>query len=311
MIVLDEPPKWRIPWRPYPALTPVDLSGQVCVVTGASSGIGLQTALRLAEWGASVAMVGRHPERTPAACQAIRERTGNGAVQYFLADFASLSEVWQLAQRLKRAYPSIDVLVNNAGLWLQRRELTPDGYEKTFAVNHLAPFLLTMELLDSLKEGAHARVVNVSSRLNEKVKRLRLEDWQVTARRYWGIEVYGQSKLANVLFSNELARRLDGTGVTSNALHPGDVATAVTRDSGFLDWGINWVGKRWLLTPEEGARTSLHVATSTTLAETSGSYFSRLREAAPNPLAHDRELATELWDLSEELCQRALTPKPL
>lgn len=309
MIALDEPPKWRIPWLPYPKVQAVDMRGKVCVVTGASSGIGLQTALRLAEWGAEVAVIGRNPKRTLEVCEAIREYTSNPNVSEFIVDFASLREVADLAQRLQRRYSQIDVLVNNAGLWLQRRELTQDGYEKTFAVNHLAPFLLTLELLRCLKEAPQARIVHVSSRLNEKVKRLKLDDWQVNTRRYWGIEVYGQSKLANVLFSNELSRRLWATDVTSNSLHPGDVATAVTRDSGFLDWGINWVGKRWLLTPEEGARTSLHVATSPALRATTGRYFSRVREAKPCPLARDPALARQLWELSEELCQRALTPK--
>ncbi|MCA9644308.1 MAG: SDR family oxidoreductase [Polyangiaceae bacterium] len=309
MIALDEPPRWRIPWLPYPQLQRVDMRGKACVVTGASSGIGLQTALRLAEWGAEVAVVGRHPKRTPEVCKAIRQYTSNPNVSEFIADFASLREVAELAERLSRRYSQIDLLVNNAGLWLQRREQTLDGYERTFAVNHLAPFLLTTRLLEPLKAAPRARVVNVSSRLNAKVKRFKLDDWQVTQRRYWGIEVYSQSKLANVLFSNELARRLWATNVISNSLHPGDVATAVTRDNGFLTWGSNWVGKRWLLTPEEGARTSLHVATHPRLCDTTGRYFSRLRLASPCPLAHDTALARRLWELSEELCERALTPK--
>lgn len=303
---LDEPPRWRIPRKPYPQVTRVDMSGRVCVVTGASSGIGLQTAVRLAEWGAQVCVVGRNPKRTEECAKAVADYTGNPDVSFALADFASLRAVQALAAELKGRFPRIHVLVNNAGLWLTKREVSTDGFEMTFAVNHLAPFLLTQELLDVLTRSAPARIVNVSSRLHEKEPRLRLDDLQIEQRKYGGIEAYRQSKLANVVFSNELAARLRGTGVTSNAVHPGDVATAVVRDSGILSWGIDAVGKRWLLTPEEGARTTVHVATHPSLEKVTGRYFAKVAEGVPNPASHDLATCAQLWRMSEDMVEQAL-----
>lgn len=276
------------------------MTGRVCVVTGGSSGIGLHTAHRLALWGAAVTIVGRDPERTPAAAALLTEATG-AEVRYELADFASLAQVRALAARLIATHPRVHVLVNNAGLWSPAKRTSEDGHERTFAVNHLAPFVLTNALLDRLRESAPARIVTVSSRLHESERALLLDDVAITKRRYSGLSAYRQSKLANVLFAKALARRLAGDGVTSNAVHPGDVATNVVRDNGFLHWGIKAVGPRWLLTAEEGSRTSVHVASSPALAEVTGRYFKDCREGRPNRHADDEALAERLWALSASM----------
>jgi NAD(P)-dependent dehydrogenase (short-subunit alcohol dehydrogenase family) len=196
----------------------------------------------------------------------------------------------------------VHVLVNNAGLWMQHRTLGERDIETTFLVNHLAPFLLTNLLIERLRDSAPARVVTVSSRLHIKERGIRFDDIH-TASRFGGLGAYRQSKLANVLFSNELARRLNGTGVTANSLHPGDVATAVVRDSKLLTLGLETLGRIYLLTPEEGARTSLYVATTPSLAGVTGRYFANCREKAPSKEAQDEAMAKRLWTLSERLVQ--------
>ena len=272
----------------------------VCLVTGASSGIGVETARGLARTGATVVVVGRSEERTTSAADDIRRTTGNRRIETLCADFSSLEEVRGLARAFGERHGSLQVLVNNAGLWHPKRSLSRDGFEDTFAVNHLAPFLLTNLLLDRLRRGAPARVVNVSSRLHLKERAMKWDDLQ-SERRYSGIGAYRQSKLANVLFSNELARRLRGTGVTSNAVHPGDVATDVTRENRLLTWVLKRLAGRVLMTPAEGARTTLHVATDPGLAEVTGAYFSDCKLAKPAPAAEDEGAAGRLWRLSEEL----------
>lgn len=278
------------------------MTGRVAVVTGASSGIGLETARGLAARGATVCVVGRSPRRTREVAEQLKDETGNPGVSSLLADFADLDQVRALAAELLAQFPRIHVLVNNAGLWVQHTELAPCGIEVTLLVNHVAPFLLTNLLLPRLKESAPARVVNVSSRLHIKESSLRFEDFH-TARRFGGLAAYRQSKLANVLFSNELARRLAGTGVTSNSVHPGDVATEVVRDSKLLALGQQWIGKLFLLTPEEGARTSLHAATAPSLEGVTGRYFADCRETPASRPALDEAAAARLWAFTERLAR--------
>ena len=280
-----------------PPVPRVDLAGRICVVTGASSGIGLWTARGLAERGATVCLVGRDAERTRAHAEAL-------SAAWEVCDFARLEDVRRLARTLRSRFEAIHVLVNNAGLWLPSRRLSADGIEMTFQVNHLAPFLLTLELLETLRRSAPARVVHVSSRLHEKERALRLDDLEFQERHYGGLRAYRQSKLCNVLFSNELARRLDRREVTSNAVHPGDVATNVVRTSVPLQWLSDSIGKLHLLTPEEGARTSLHVASMPELRDQSGRYFAWCAPRAPNPVALDATLARELWNVSEAMTDR-------
>ncbi len=279
------------------------MRGKVCVVTGATSGIGLVTARELAHLGARVVLVGRSRERADAAAAAIRAAVADADLDVLLADLSSQRQVRELARQVRERYPRLDVLVNNAGgMWLERR-LTEDGLEMTFAVNHLAYFLLTQLLLDVLRAAAPARVVNVSS---EAHRRARLDfDDLMGERRYRGWRAYCRSKLANLLFTYELARRIDGSGVTANALHPGWVATGFGRDNG-------WRGRllqsaaRWLaIGPDEGARTAIYLASSPEVAGVSGRYFVRERAVPSSPASYDEAAARRLWQVSEELTSRS------
>lgn len=280
-------------------------STPTAVVTGASAGIGLETARGLADKGYRVLLVGRDPSRTRGAQVDIRTSSGNPLVECFVCDFSRLSDVRDLAGSLRAAAPRMDVLINNAGVWHQQRRVTPDGLEATFAVNHLAPFLLTRLLLPCLTGHGEARIVNVSSRLHKRVPALDLDDIHV-GRSYRGLRVYARSKLANILFTLELAERLQGTCVVANSVHPGDVATRIVRDSRFLSVASDLVGGIALKTPKSGAATSLHVATSPTLSGVTGRYFARCREAKVSRLAQDRAMAAELWSLSDELVFRVI-----
>jgi NAD(P)-dependent dehydrogenase (short-subunit alcohol dehydrogenase family) len=277
-------------------LPKVDARGKVAVVTGASGGIGLETALGLARVGFEVHLVGRSPERTEAAHALVSEISGQPAA-FYLADFSSLDAVRRLGDTLAAATPKLHLLVNNAGLWHPKKKVSQDGLDDTIAVNHLAPFVLTMRLLDALRAAAPARVVHVSSRLHRSAGAFDFEDPQWERKRYRGLGAYSQSKLANVLFSNELARRLAPDGVSSNSLHPGDVATDVTRDSKLLQFGSRVAG-RLLLTPKEGAATSLIVATSPELEGVSGCYFADGKQEEPSRHALNEADAARLWSWS-------------
>ncbi|MEA2756150.1 MAG: retinol dehydrogenase 14 [Aliidongia sp.] len=275
---------------------------KIALVTGSTNGIGIWTALGLAANGATVGIVARDRARGEAMREILSARAPSGQVDQFIADLASHAQVRRLAGEVKARYPRLDLLINNAGLARDRRELTADGFELVFAVNHLAPFLLTLELLDLLQHSAPARIVNVGSELSDRAK-IDFDNLQ-SEQRYSVLGAYGQSKLALMLFTFELARRLEGSGVTANIVHPGGVATNI------LDLG-GWRGavlttlkpllKLFLLSPEQGARTTLHVATAPELASVTGRYFKSSREAAPNPLAADRALAASLWARSATL----------
>jgi NAD(P)-dependent dehydrogenase (short-subunit alcohol dehydrogenase family) len=279
--------------------TAADMPGKVCLVTGATSGIGLVTARELARRGARILLVGRSPARCDAAVRLIREQTGSTEVEPLLADLSSQEQIRALARQVRERHPRLDVLVNNAGgMWL-RREQTADGLERTFAVNHLAYFLLTHLLLDGLKAGAPARVVNVSSEAHRKAA-LDFDDLQ-GERAYSGWWQYCRTKLMNLLFTYTLARRLDGSGVTVNALHPGWVATGFAGNNG-------WRGRLWQLVArvlatgaDEGARTVVYLAASPEVAGSSGGYFIRERPAASSPASRDEAAQERLWQRSLEL----------
>ncbi|MBW2456520.1 MAG: SDR family oxidoreductase [Deltaproteobacteria bacterium] len=274
----------------------------VCLVTGASAGIGKETVRGLAERGATVLMAGRNPQRTEAVARELRRTTGNPRISHHIADFSSLDEVRGLAAAVTERHSALNVLINNAGGWHKERRDSHDGFENTFAVNHLAPFLLTHLLRDRLVDSAPARVITVSSILHSWARRIRFED--LDYRRgspLFGVGPYVHSKLANVLFASELARRLEGTGVTSNSLHPGNVATSVVRDSQLLSLGIQ-VGRLFLRTPAQGARTTLHLATAPELQEVSGCYFADCRLRRPSRPARDEDAALRLWRVSRALC---------
>lgn len=269
------------------------MRGKTVVITGASSGIGAAAAGQLAELGATVAVVGRSPEKT----RAVAQRIGG---QPHPVDYGRLDDVHRLAGDLLAAYERIDILANNAGAIFTARTISADGHEMTFQVNHLAPFLLTNLLTDLLVASAPARVVTVASDAHAGA-RLDLDDPQFTRRRYGAMAVYGQSKLANILFTVELARRLRGRGVTANCLHPGVVATEFGSKSGGLFAFGWWFVRPFARSPERGARTSVYLATSPEVADVTGRYFVDSRPATPRPPAMDADLARRLWDVSERM----------
>jgi len=276
-----------------------DLTDRTCLVTGATSGIGEETALGLARRGARVLIVGRSRERGERSLARIRAESGNDAVELLLADLASLSEIRRLAREVLEACPQLHVLVNNAALVTLRRTTSVDGFEMMFAVNHLAYFALTNLLLERLVASAPARIVNVASNAH-RFGRIDLDDLQ-SERRFGAMHSYGRTKFANILFTTELARRLEGTGVTANCLHPGGVATRLGRDNGLLGQVATRLLKPFLLTPARGAATSLQLASAPELEAVSGRYFAKQRQAQPSPGAQDPALARRLWQLSAEL----------
>ncbi|HEU5130389.1 MAG TPA: SDR family NAD(P)-dependent oxidoreductase [Glycomyces sp.] len=269
-----------------------DLAGKTIVVTGASAGIGAAAARRLADMGATVAVVGRSPEKTAAVARSIGARA-------HLADFTRFDDVRALARDLLAAYPRIDVLANNAGGVFTRRRTTADGHEATFQVNHLAPFLLTALLFDRLAEAPEARVVSTGS-LAYRAGRL---DLDAGRRPYHPAGAYADSKLATVLFTRELAHRAAGTGVTAAAFHPGAVATEVARDNALTAFLMGTgIARRLFATPEQGAEPLVHLAALADPRAVNGAYFHRLRRETPkNPRANDGALARRLWERSEAL----------
>ncbi|MGB8224591.1 MAG: SDR family oxidoreductase [Polyangiales bacterium] len=274
------------------------------LVTGSSSGIGLETARGLTAHFDVVGIVGRNAERLAKAAEQLG--VGHRRIETFQADFSSLTEVRQLGEDIKSRFESLDVLVNNAGVWHKDRSLSQDGYEDTFAVNHLAHFLLTNELRDLLAESTSARVVNVSSSMHARPKSLNWDDLMFE-KRWRGFWVYGHSKLANVLFSNELARRWQGLGITSNALHPGNVRSRITRNNLVLNaLHRSPIAQLLIMSEAEGAQTSIHVATAKELEGVTGRYFDRLREVAPSKPSLDEDASRRLWDVSQQLVEAAL-----
>jgi len=274
------------------------MEGRTVLVTGGTGGIGGATAAGLAALGARVGVVGRDRGRADAVAAGIRA-TG-GRVDVFIADLSAQREVRRLADEVLAAYPRLDVLVNNVGGYWAHRHTTEDGLERTFALNHLAPFLLTNLLLPRLRESAPARVVTVSSGA-QAMGRIDFDDLQA-GRAYRGQRAYSQSKLANVLFTYELARRLHGTGVTATVLHPGVVRTAFGQeDSSPWTAAVQRVARRLLKPPEEGARTSIHLASSPEVEGVSGQYFANQRPKRSSKASYDRAAAARLWDVSAEL----------
>lgn len=275
------------------------MQGKVCLVTGATSGIGTVAAHELARLGAHVIIAGRNPAKCAATVQHIQAQTGNKAVESLVADLSMQQQVRQLAQQFQDRYPRLDVLINNAGgIWMQRT-LTGDGLEMTLAVNHLAPFLLTHLLLDRLKASAPARIINVSSRAHVRTT-MNFDDLQ-GERRYSGWRAYCQSKLANLLFTYELARRLEGTGVTVNALHPGFVATGFAGSNGWRGWLIQLLARCVAISPQAGARTIVYLATAPEVAQTTGKYFVQEQAVASSAASYDEVAARRLWQVSLEL----------
>jgi retinol dehydrogenase-12 len=276
------------------------MSGQTAIVTGANTGIGFETAAELASLGACTILTSRNTAKGDAAVEAIKERHPWGDVTAMHLDLASLQNVRNFAKGFRDRYDRLDVLVNNAGLMQDKRSVTEDGYETVFQVNHLGPFLLTNLLLDRIKASAPARIVNVASSSHRGAD-LDFDDLQ--SERSFNMSVYGRTKLANVLFTRELARRLAGTGVTANALHPGVVRTGFGRDGDSHGWfaiGIK-IGGVFFLSPKKGARTSVYLASSPEVEGRTGEYWVRCRSVKPSKAAQDEEAARRLWDVSAQL----------
>lgn len=280
------------------------MHGKVCLVTGATSGIGEVTAEELARRGATVVIAGRNPQRCALVAARIRGRTGNPSVDYLVADLSSQAEIRELARQFAARSSRLDVLVNNAGGVFLKRRLSADGMEMTFALNHLGYFLLTNLLIDLLKASAPARVVNVASCGHEIPRGIDFADLQATDR-YRGFQAYHRSKLANVLFTYELARRLESTGVTANALHPGMVRTHIGENNGFVFRALKYVFDRVYrikyISPEEGAGTVVYLAASPEVEGVTGLYFVDSKPKESSAASRDPEAAARLWELSEEM----------
>ncbi len=272
------------------------LTGKVCVVTGANAGIGKETAIGLAKLGATVVMVCRDAGRAEKALSEIKRKSGSDRVELMICDLASQKSIRSFADEFKQQHDRLDVLVNNAGVFLRQRSLTEDGIESTFAINHLGYFVVTNLLLDLLEKSKPSRIVNVASTAHRYGK-LDVNAW-VSAREYSAFAAYANSKLANVLFTYELARRLEGTGVTANCLHPGAVASNLFRGlPGFLEALIKLV----TISPERGARTSIYLASSSEVEGVTGQYFARRRPEKSSEASYDLGAARRLWEVSEEL----------
>ena len=275
------------------------MAGRTALVTGGTSGIGRATALGLAAMGAHLAITGRDRERTEDAAREIRG-AGAGQVDVFVADLSAQSQVRRLAAEVLERLPRIDVLVNNAGGFWNTRHVTADGLERTFALNHLAPFLLTSLLLGRLKRTAPARVVTVSSNVQAH-GRIDFDDLQAE-RSYSGARAYNQSKLANVLFTYELARRLEGTAVTANALHPGLVRTSFgAEDPGAVQRLFVPFVRPFMKAPARGAATSIQLASAPGLEHVTGRFFAGGKPTRSSERSYDRAAAARLWQVSTEL----------
>ena len=277
------------------------MTGKTCLVTGANSGIGRETAAGLARMGARVVLVCRNQQKGEAALADIRRETGSSHLDLLVADMSSLRSVRALAGDVRRRCQRLDVLVNNAGAAVRHRTLSADGVEMTVAGNYLGPALLTLMLLDLLKSSAPSRIVNVSSDAHRRA-RLDLNDLQYEKRKYNAFAAYGQSKLLMNAFTFELARKLEGTGVTANCLHPGVVATNIwPSDAPVVFRVVVGMMKPFMLNSTRGAAVSLYLATSPEVAAVSGKYFVKSKPVDPNPLSRDPQVRAEVWQWTETM----------
>lgn len=280
------------------------MHGKVVLVTGATAGIGEVTARELARLGATVVGIGRSAKKCQTVTQQIRTATGNSNVNFIVADLSTQVGVRYAADEFKHQHNRLDVLINNAGAYFASRQTSADGLEMTFALNHLAYFLLTELLLNMLKASAPSRIINVSSEAHRSPIKLNFADLQ-NERGYNGFPAYGQSKLANVLFTYELARRLAGTGVTANALHPGFVATNFGHNNGsVVSFFMKIIQRLGALKPEQGAATSLYLATSPAVEGVTGKYFDNSQVVPSSPESYDEAAARRLWDVSAALVRQ-------
>ena len=275
------------------------MNGRVVLITGGTSGIGKATALGLAALHATVIIVGRDEARSKATVAEIKAATHNDQVSYMLADLASLESVRRLASQFKAHHAQVHVLINNAGVIHTTRTTTIDGYETTLAVNFLAPFLLTNLLLDPLKDNAPARIVNLSSDSHERAK-IDFDDLQ-SSKHFGAFEAYGRSNLARILFTYELARRLAGSGITANCLHPGAVGTNMGYNNKGILITLFKLARPFMRKPEQGAETSIYLASSPEITDTSGKYFVDCKPIRSSAVSYSEADAQRLWRVGAEL----------
>jgi NAD(P)-dependent dehydrogenase (short-subunit alcohol dehydrogenase family) len=276
-----------------------DMTGKVCLITGATSGIGWETAKALASQGAMVALVGRDAARTQKAIDGIRANAPKAQLESYSGDLSAQEQVRRLAQEFQSRHDRLDVLINDAGAVFTTRRESVDGIEMTLALNHLAPFLLTSLLLDTLKAGAPSRIVTVSSGAHLSAK-VNFDDLQL-ARSYSPWRAYGQSKLMNVLFTNEVARRLADTGVTANTLHPGFVASNFGKSEGPFWTAAFSLMRPFMISAENGAQTVIYLASSPEVAGATGGYYVDCKPSRSSNIARDEPTARRLWEVSEQL----------
>lgn len=279
----------------------LSMKGKVCLITGATSGIGEVTACAVAKKGATTVVVGRSPEKSAAVVEKIKLQTNNPNLSFLLADLSSQAQIHQLAEQFKRQYLQLNVLVNNAGGVFFKRQLSVDDIEMTFAVNHLSGFLLTLLLLDTLKASTPSRIINISS-ATHKAAHLDESDWQ-TQKKYSGVEAYHRSKLANLLFTYELARRLDRSGVTVNAVKPGFTKTKLGQNN---KWSPVLLFLRLMTavaaqSTEKGAETAIYLATSPDVTSVNGKYFDKQVMIPSSKESYNVAAAKHLWQISEAL----------
>ncbi len=277
----------------------MDLKDKNAIITGATSGIGRITALAIAEKGARLVLPVRNMAKGEELKQEIGEKTGNTSVELISCHLDSLESIRQFAEEYKQKHDTLHLLVNNAGTWEVKRRESEDGIEMNFAVNHLAPFMLTYLLLDTIKASAPARIVNVSSSAHKQTK-MNFDDLE-GKKRWSSMRSYGQGKLANILFTRKLAKDLEGTGVTANCLHPGVVSTRLFDKMPLV---FRKIFGLFMITPDKGAETSIYLAASPEVEGVSGGYFVKKKQARPTRHAMDMDVAERLWEVSEEYCRQ-------
>ncbi len=275
----------------------MELKNKTAIITGSTSGIGRITAMAIAREGAQLVLPVRDIEKGEALKKEIKIETGNRSVEVMPGDLASMSSIRQFATEFEKKYSKLHLLINNAGLWEAKRKESDDGIEMNFAVNHLAPFLMTNLLLDTIKKSAPARIVSVASTAH-KYGKMRFNDLE--GKKSWGsMQSYAQSKLANILFTRRLAKELEGSGVTANCLHPGVVNTQLFNK---LPGFIQRISSLFMITPEKGAQTSIYLATSAEVENITGEYFDKKKIAKTTAHARDMQVADTLWEVSKEYC---------
>jgi NAD(P)-dependent dehydrogenase (short-subunit alcohol dehydrogenase family) len=273
----------------------MELKGKICLITGATSGIGKETAKELAAHGADLVLPVRDIMKGESLKAEILEKSPNAQIEIMPCDLASFDSIRSFVDEFKARYDHLHILINNAGLWELKKKLSKDGIEMTFAVNHLAPFLLTNLLLETIKSSSPARIINVSSESHRRGT-INFKDLEFS-RRYSGIKAYGQSKLANILFTKKLSHLLKGSGITANCLHPGFVNTSIFDT---LPRPVFWFMRPFMTTPRKGAETTIYLATSDEAANFRGEYFVDSKPKKPNKEALRKDIADRLWEISAD-----------